>query len=61
MAMAWWPSTVPRCYNSNSPAIVYRKGVPAGVQLEFTALEDLTAATEDLRFGSLVFQHQAAL
>jgi hypothetical protein len=52
---------VPRCYNSNSPAIVYRKGVPAGVQLEFTALEDLTAATEDLRFGSLVFQHQAAL
>jgi len=52
---------VPRCYNSNSPAIVYRKGVPAGVQLEFTALEDLTAVTEDLRFGSLVFQHQAAL
>ncbi|PTR11760.1 MULTISPECIES: hypothetical protein [unclassified Novosphingobium] len=52
---------VARCYVSNSPAVVYRKGVPAGVEIEFTALEDLTAATEDVRFGSIVFQHQAAL
>lgn len=52
---------VPRCYQSASPAIAYKKGVPAGVDLEFTALEDLDAASEDLRFGSMVFQHQAPL
>lgn len=52
---------VPRCYMSNSPAIVYRKGVPAGVELEFTALEDTNAASTAFRFGSLRFQHQAAL
>jgi len=52
---------VPRCYQSGSPAIVFKKGVPAGIELEFTALEDPTAASEDLRFGSMVFQHQAAL
>lgn len=52
---------VPRCYQSASPAIVYKKGIPAGVELEFTALEDPNAASDDLRFGSMVFQHQAAL
>lgn len=52
---------VPRCYMSNSPSVVYRKAVPAGVALEFTALEDLGATSEDLRFGSMVFQHQAPL
>ena len=26
--------------------------------VEFTALEDASAATEDVRFGSMVFQHQ---
>lgn len=52
---------VPRCYQSASPAIAYKKGVPAGIELEFTALEDLNAATDDVRFGSMVFQHQAAL
>jgi hypothetical protein len=51
---------VPRCYMSNSPTIVYKKGMPAGVELEFTALEDAGAASEDLRFGSMVFQHQLA-
>ena len=49
---------VPRCFMSNSPAIAYKKATPAGVELEFTALEDASAATEDVRFGSMVFQHQ---
>jgi hypothetical protein len=49
---------VPRCYMSNSPALVYRKAVPVGVQLEFTALEDTAALAPEFRFGSLRFQHQ---
>lgn len=52
---------VPRCYQSGSPNPVYRKGVPAGLALEFTALEDLNAATEQERFGSIIMQHQAPL
>jgi hypothetical protein len=52
---------VPRCYQSASPAPAFKKGVPAGLDLEFTALEDLAAATQDVRFGSMVFQHQIAL
>lgn len=52
---------VPRVYQSGSPAVVYKKGVPAGLELEFTALEDVAAATADVRFGSMVFQHQIAL
>lgn len=52
---------VPRCYQSANPAIAYRKGQPAGIELSFEALEDLGAASEDVRFGSIVAQHQAAL
>ncbi len=52
---------VPRCYNSDSPEVAYRKGVPAGLRLTFEALEDLGAASDALRFGSMVFQHQAPL
>ncbi|MBY0392607.1 MAG: hypothetical protein K2Q27_05000 [Novosphingobium sp.] len=52
---------VPRCYMAGSPALVYRKGVPIGVELMFTALEDPNAASVDLRFGSLLAQHQAPL
>lgn len=52
---------VPRCYQAASPAIVYRKGQPAGIELTFEALEDLGAASEAVRFGSIVAQHQAAL
>ena len=52
---------VPRCYMSNSPALVYRKGVPVGVELEFKALEDSGAASADVRFGSLIAQHAAPL
>lgn len=52
---------VPRCYQSASPKTVFVKGKPAALDLEFTALEDLTAATDAERFGRLVAQHQEAL
>ena len=50
-----------RCYQSGSPAVQYRKGQPAGLALEFMALEDPDAAAATERFGKLVSQHQAAL
>lgn len=52
---------VPICFQSGSPEPVFRKGQPAGLALEFTALEDSGAASEDERFGRLVIQHQTAL
>lgn len=52
---------VARCYQSASPEVVYRKGAPAGLSLEFTALENASAASEDERFGRLIMQHAAAL
>ena len=50
---------VPKVYQSGSPAPVFKKGEPAGLALEFTALEDLDATTEDERFGTLVAQDTA--
>lgn len=52
---------VPRCFQSASPKPAFKKGTPAALDLEFTALEDLSAASDDQRFGRLVMQHQAAL
>lgn len=52
---------VPNCYQSSSPEPVFVKGAPAGLALEFTALEDPDAATAAARFGRLVVQHQTAL
>ena len=52
---------VPVCFQSGSPKIVRKKGIPAGIELEFTALEHGAATTEDERFGRLIMQHQAAL
>lgn len=52
---------IPVCYQSGSPEPVFTKGEPAGLALEFTALEDPDAASADLRFGRLVMQHAAAL
>lgn len=49
---------VPRCYDSGSAEPVFRKGVPAGLALELTALEDLNAASDVERFGRFVAQHQ---
>lgn len=58
-----WPLQyeVPRCYESGNPAPQYRKGTPAGLALQFAALEDLAAANESERFGRLLAQHAAAL
>lgn len=52
---------VPRCYQSASPAPVFNKGVPAGLALQFDALEDLDAASAGERFGRLSAQTAAAL
>lgn len=52
---------VPRCYQSASPKPAFVKGKPAGLDLEFTALEDLTAANPAERFGRLVAQNAAPL
>lgn len=52
---------VPRCYQSGNAKPVYKKGKPATLDLEFTALEDLGAAAAVERFGRLISQHQAAL
>lgn len=53
MPMQLW---IPKCFQSGSPAVVHKKGTPAGLALEFTALEWLDAASEDLRFGILEAQ-----
>ena len=52
---------VPRCYDSGSAEPVFRKGQPAGLALELTALEDLAAASEEERFGRFIAQHMDAL
>lgn len=52
---------IPYCYQSGSPELVFKKGDPAGLALEFTALEDPSAASASARFGRLVMQHQVAL
>jgi len=52
---------VPLCFPSGSPEVVFSKRAPAGLALEFTALEDPDAVSVDARFGRLVVQHQAAL
>ncbi len=36
---------------SGSPAVVHKKGTPAGLALVFTAMENLDAASDDERFG----------
>ena len=45
---------VPRCYNSGEPSITFDKGSAAALALEFTALENQAAATEEERFGHYV-------
>lgn len=47
---------VPKAFQSGSPEAVYRKGEPAALALEFTALEDPGAASTAERFGRLVAQ-----
>ncbi|MDP2131958.1 MAG: hypothetical protein U0995_08790 [Erythrobacter sp.] len=52
---------IPRCYQSGAPAPVFRKGAPAGLAVQFEALEDLAAADPQQRFGSIVTAHLPAL
>lgn len=52
---------VPRCYQSGNPEPTYRKGVPSGLALEWTALEHLAASSSQERFGRIIAQHAAAL
>lgn len=51
---------VPRAAQSGNPEVVYRKNTPAGLALEWTALVDPNAVSDDRRFGRLVAQHAAA-
>ncbi len=52
---------IPVCFQSASPEVAFVKGAPAGLALEFTALEDPDAATANARFGKLVTQHATQL
>ena len=52
---------IPNGFQSGSPEVVFSKGAPAGLALEFTALEDPGAASAADRFGSLIVQHQTPL
>jgi len=52
---------IPVCFQSGDPELVYTKGEPAGLALEFTTLEDNDAVTPDMRFGRLLMQHAIAL
>lgn len=47
---------VPICVQTGEPEVVYRRGEPAGLALQWTALVDVDAATTDERFGRLVAQ-----
>jgi len=48
---------VPIAVQVGEPEVVYVKGTPAGLNLEFQALEDPDAASEDERFGRLIMQN----
>ncbi len=52
---------VPRCYQSGSPKPVFNRARPAGLALQFDALEDSAATDPAERFGRLIAQHQAPL
>lgn len=51
---------VPRVYQSGEPEPQFEKGTPAGLALQFSALEDPDASSEDERFGRLVAMTELA-
>lgn len=57
-----WPMQyeVPVAVQIGEPEVVYVKGEPAGLALEFAALEDPDAATAHERFGRIVAQNAEA-
>ncbi len=52
---------VPVVVNIAEPEVIYQKGDPAGLDLEFVALVDPNAASAAKRFGVLRAQDEAAL
>ncbi len=51
---------IPIAAQTGNPTVVFKKGEPAGLDLEWTALVDSSAAAAE-RFGRLVTQNAAAL
>lgn len=52
---------VPVAVQAGEPEVVFTKGEPAGLALEFEAIEDPQAASTAERFGRLVMQNAAPL
>lgn len=52
---------IPWCFQSAEPEPTFQKGAPMGLALQFTAIEDPDAASDNLRFGKLVEQNADAL
>jgi hypothetical protein len=52
---------VPIVVEVGEPELVFVKGEPAGVALEFQAIEDVSASDPTERFGRLIAQNAAAL
>lgn len=50
---------VPIAVQVGEPEVVFVKGAPAGLSLEFQALEDPNASSDDERFGRLIMQNTA--
>lgn len=48
---------IPRCFQSGAPSPTFRKGEPAGLQLQFEALENPAAVNAQQRFGVLRQSH----
>lgn len=51
---------VPRAAQTGNPSVVFKKGIPAGLDLEWMALVDPDAESVDERFGRLVAQDDDA-
>jgi len=51
---------IPRAVEAGEPEVVYNKTEPAGLSLEFVALEDVNASDASERFGRLVAQDAVA-
>lgn len=49
---------IPVAFQNGAPEPVFVKNAPAGLALDFVALEDPDAASEAERFGKLIVQHQ---
>jgi hypothetical protein len=51
---------VPLVQQTSNPSVVYKAGEPAGLDLEFTAIEDPSATDDAEKFGRLVVQTDVA-